>query len=105
MSLRPAVIRPRRAMVLAAGLGQRMQPLTRRLPKPLIRVGGKPLIDHMLDRLAAAQVQTAVVNVHYCAELLVAHLSNRRQPRIEISDERENLLGTGGGIAKALPRL
>ncbi len=101
--IRPAA--PRRAMVLAAGLGTRMRPLTDRLPKPLIRVGDKPLIDHTLDRLAAAEVDTAIVNVHYFADQLQRHLASRQHPRIIISDEREQLLGTGGGALKALPML
>ena len=98
-------VTPRRAMVLAAGLGTRMRPLTDRAPKPLIRVGGKALIDHTLDRLAAAEVDTAVVNVHYFADQLQRHLAMRQHPRIIISDERQQLLGTGGGALKALPML
>ncbi|HET7847980.1 MAG TPA: nucleotidyltransferase family protein [Pseudolabrys sp.] len=96
---------PRRAMVLAAGLGTRMRPLTAHKPKPLIEVAGKPLIDHGLDRLAEAGVETAVVNVHYLGDQIVRHLSARKKPRIEISDERRLLLGTGGGVIKALPLL
>ncbi len=94
--------RPDRAMVLAAGLGTRMRPLTDRVPKPLIRVAGRPLIDHVLDRLADARVETAVVNVHHFADQIERHLKDRRRPRIVISDEGEALLGTGGGVAKAL---
>jgi MurNAc alpha-1-phosphate uridylyltransferase len=89
------------AMVLAAGLGKRMRPLTASQPKPLVRVAGKPLIDHALDRLAAAGIARAVVNVHYLPDALVAHVRNRRQPAITISDEREQLLETGGGLVKA----
>jgi MurNAc alpha-1-phosphate uridylyltransferase len=96
---------PRSAMVLAAGLGTRMRPLTDTLPKPLVPVGGKPLIDHVLDRLAAVGVETAVVNVHYCADQIEQHLKPRRVPKIVISDEREAILGTGGGVAKSLPLL
>jgi len=96
---------PRSAMVLAAGLGERMRPLTDRLPKPLIAVGGKPLIDHVLDRLAAAGVERAVVNVHYLADLIERHLAGRMQPQIAISDERQELLDTGGGVVKALGAL
>ena len=96
---------PRRAMVLAAGLGTRMQPLTDRMPKPLVEVAGKPLIDHVLDRLAGAGVEGAVVNVHYKAEMIEKHLNGRAKPRITISDERGVLLGTGGGLVKALPHL
>jgi MurNAc alpha-1-phosphate uridylyltransferase len=92
-------------MVLAAGLGERMRPLTDRLPKPLIAVGGKPLIDHVLDRLAAAGVERAVVNVHYLADQIVSHLAGRTRPQIAISDERQDLLGTGGGVANALGTL
>ncbi len=96
---------PRRAMVLAAGLGTRMRPLTNRVPKPLIQVGGKALIDHALDRLAAAGVETAVVNIHHFADQLQRHLAERQRPEIVISDERQHLLGTGGGAVKALPLL
>jgi N-acetyl-alpha-D-muramate 1-phosphate uridylyltransferase len=100
---RPAV--PRAAMVLAAGNGIRMRPLTDRTPKPLIPVGGKPLLDNVLDRLAAIGVETAVVNVHHLADQIERHLAGRRAPRIVISDERANLLDTGGGVVKALPTL
>src|SRR5262249_45168769 len=96
------VTKPRTAMVLAAGLGERMRPLTDRLPKPLIPVAGKPLIDHVLDRLAATGVERAVVNVHYLADLIENHLKSRKTPRITISDERTKLLDTGGGVVKAL---
>ncbi|MFY9623458.1 MAG: nucleotidyltransferase family protein [Rhodoplanes sp.] len=96
---------PRRAMVLAAGLGTRMRFLTEARPKPLVAVGGKPLIDHVLDKLATAGVETAVVNVHYFADQIEQHLAGRRAPQIVISDERGGLLGTGGGVAKALPQL
>lgn len=96
---------PRTAMVLAAGLGTRMRPLTDAKPKPLVAVAGKPLIDHVLDRLAAAGVERAVVNVHYLAEQIETHLKTRTRPRIVISDERGLLLGTGGGVVKALPLL
>ena len=96
---------PRCAMVLAAGLGTRMRPLTDTMPKPLVKVAGKPLIDHVLDRLAEAGVEKAVVNVHHFADQLIGHLSQRARPRIAISDERGLLLGTGGGVRKALPEL
>jgi MurNAc alpha-1-phosphate uridylyltransferase len=96
---------PHTAMVLAAGLGTRMRPLTDRTPKPLVEVAGKPLIDHVLDRLAAVGVETAVVNVHYLADQIERHLAGRRAPRIVISDERDRLLDTGGGVVKALPLL
>jgi MurNAc alpha-1-phosphate uridylyltransferase len=96
---------PRNAMVLAAGLGVRMRPLTDNKPKPLVEVVGKALIDHVLDKLADAGVERAVVNVHYLAEQLERHLAARRRPRIVISDERSLLLGTGGGVVKALPLL
>src|SRR5215468_1046817 len=96
---------PRRAMVLAAGLGLRMRPLTDSTPKPLIVVGGKALIDHVLDRLAEVDVEMAVVNVHHFADQVEWHLAGRRAPRIVISDERNELLDTGGGVVKALPSL
>lgn len=91
--------------MLAAGIGRRMRPLSATVPKPLIEVSGRALIDHGLDRLVAAGVETAVVNVHYLPTLVEAHLARRRQPEIIISDEREQLLDTGGGIANALPLL
>ena len=93
------------AMVMAAGLGKRMRPLTASQPKPLVRVAGTPLIDHALDRLAEAGVAKAVVNVHYLADALEAHVKDRGAPAITISDERDALLETGGGMIKALPHL
>lgn len=97
---------PKTAMVLAAGLGTRMRPLTDDLPKALVKVGGKALIDHVLDRLAAGGVERAVVNVHWFADRLEAHLAGRgRGPEIVISDERAELLETGGGLKKARPLL
>lgn len=96
---------PKSAIVLAAGLGTRMRPHNGNIPKPLVPLGGKPLIDYALDRLADAGVERAVVNVHYLAEVLERHLALRARPQIVISDERGTLLGTGGGIANALPKL
>ncbi len=96
---------PDRAMVLAAGLGTRMKPLTEKLPKPLVRVAGRPLVDHVLDRLAEAGVATAVANVHHHADLLEDHLKTRAAPKIVISDERDRLLDSGGGVKKALGTL
>ena len=92
-------------MVLAAGLGTRMRPITDSTPKPLVKISGKPLIDHVLDRLDEAGVERAVVNVHHMADRIRNHLSQRRRPEIVISDERGELLGTGGGVKKALPEL
>lgn len=96
---------PAKAMVFAAGLGTRMRPLTERVPKALIKVAGKALIDHMLDRLTLAGVQTAIVNVHHLADQVEAHVATRAKPRIMISDERKMLLDQGGGIARVLPLL
>jgi MurNAc alpha-1-phosphate uridylyltransferase len=96
---------PKSAIVLAAGLGTRMRPYNGHVPKPLVTVGGRSLIDYGLDRLAEAGVERAVVNVHHLADAVERHLASRQRPRIIISDERESLLGTGGGIAKALPQL
>jgi MurNAc alpha-1-phosphate uridylyltransferase len=90
---------------MAAGLGTRMRPLTDNLPKPLVPVAGKPLIDYVLDKLAHAGVTTAVVNVHYFADQIEQHLAGRTSPKIVISDERPRLLGTGGGVVNALPQL
>jgi MurNAc alpha-1-phosphate uridylyltransferase len=92
-------------MLLAAGLGTRMRPLTDTMPKPMVKVGGKSLIDWTLDQLAVAGVPRAVVNIHHHAPMLAAHLSHRQTPAILISDETERLLDTGGGVAKALPLL
>jgi MurNAc alpha-1-phosphate uridylyltransferase len=97
---------PTTAMVLAAGLGTRMKPLTDDRPKALVEVDGRALIDHMLDRLAEAGVARAVVNVHAFADRLELHLARRRGgPRITVSDERARLLETGGGIRHARPLL
>jgi len=96
---------PRRAMVLAAGLGTRMRPLTDTMPKPLVKVAGRALLDHVLDRLAEAKVERAVVNVHHFAGQIVDHVATRIKPQIVISDERGMLLDTGGGVVKALPEL
>ncbi len=96
---------PRNAMVLAAGRGERMRPITETMPKPLVAVAGKPLIDHVLDRLADAGVERAIVNVHYLADQIESHVAARRKPAVVVSDERAELLDTGGGVAKALPLL
>ena len=93
------------AMIMAAGMGKRMRPLTAATPKPMVRVAGKPLIDHALDRLADAGVARAVVNVHYLADALEAHVLERPSPKVTISDERDQLLETGGGMIKAQPHL
>jgi len=92
-------------MVLAAGLGKRMRPITDTMPKPLVRVAGKTLLDWGLDSLADAGVAKAVVNVHYFPEQIVAHVAGRRQPAVTISDESDGLLDSAGGIVKALPEL
>jgi N-acetyl-alpha-D-muramate 1-phosphate uridylyltransferase len=98
-------VKPAKAMVLAAGLGLRMRPLTDRLPKPLVQVAGRPLLDHVLNKLGDAGVAEAVVNVHYLPDQIIAHVAGRTKPRVIISDERNQVLGTGGGIVKALPLL
>ena len=101
----PVLTAPKRAMVLAAGLGTRMRAFNGRIPKPLVKVGGKALIDYVLDRLAEQGVECAVVNVHHLADQIERHLAQRQHPQIVISDERNELLGTGGGVVKALPEL
>jgi N-acetyl-alpha-D-muramate 1-phosphate uridylyltransferase len=96
---------PKTAMVFAAGLGMRMRPITDSLPKPLVKVGGRTLIDHCLDRLAENGVERAIVNVHRHADQIETHLSYRRRPQILISDERAKLLDQGGAIKRALPAI
>jgi MurNAc alpha-1-phosphate uridylyltransferase len=90
-------------MILAAGLGTRMRPLTNNVPKPLVKVRGKALIDHVIDRLAAAKVELVIVNLHHHADLLKAHLAKRRDIEIRTSDETDRILGTGGGVFNVLP--
>ena len=92
-------------MVLAAGLGTRMRPLTDHRPKALVPVAGKALIDHVLDRLREAGVERVVVNVHHCADQMEAHLAHRRDMEVLISDERSGLLDSGGGIKHAADKL
>lgn len=93
------------AMLMAAGLGKRMRPLTATRPKPLVKVAGKALMDHALDRLAAGGIKTVVVNVHYLADTVEAHLRTRKDMDFRISDERSKLLETGGGLIHARPLL
>ena len=100
-----ATLMPTTAMVLAAGLGLRMRPLTLSTPKPLIKVGGRALIDRSLDTLAEAGIERAVVNVHHLGEQLIAHVAGRKAPEVIISDERAALLDSGGGVVKALAYL
>ena len=100
-----SAFRPRRAMVLAAGRGKRMRPITATTPKPLVEVLGRSLIDRVFDRLTEAGVETAVVNVHYLADLVEIHVGKRRDLAVVVSDERDLLLDTGGGVVKALPQL
>jgi N-acetyl-alpha-D-muramate 1-phosphate uridylyltransferase len=92
------------AMILAAGFGTRMRPITDHMPKPLVPLAGRPLLDHAIGRLVAAGVKRVVVNTHYKAEMIAAHLKERRDVAIELSHETE-LLDTGGGVKKALPLL
>jgi MurNAc alpha-1-phosphate uridylyltransferase len=100
----PDMTIPKTGMVLAAGLGKRMRPITDTIPKPLVPVHGRTLLDHAIDRLEAVGVETVVVNTHYLASQVTSHLAQRRSPRIEISPE-DDLLETGGGVLKALPLL
>ncbi len=94
---------PDQAIMLAAGLGKRMRPITDTIPKPLVRVAGKPLIDWGLDAVAQAGVANTIVNVHYLADKLIEYLGDRKQPHITISDERDLLLDSAGGIINVLP--
>ena len=96
---------PKTAMILAAGKGERLRPLTESIPKPLLPLAGRPLIDHVVERLIEAGVEKAVVNLHHLGEQVVAHLDKRKDIAIAYSDERDVLLGTGGGVAKALALL
>ena len=96
---------PSTAMVLAAGLGLRMRPITEKMPKPLVPVAGKALLDHVLDKLVAVGVEKTVINVHYLPDQIIQHVAGRTRPHIVISDERNEILGTGGGVVKALPLL
>lgn len=96
---------PDTAMVLAAGLGKRMRPITETIPKPLVPIAGRPLIDWGLDALHQAGVTKAVVNVHYLPDQLIEHLRHRRAPQIVISDERHALLDSGGGVVRALEQI
>ena len=108
LSLRPEIDAkvPDTAFVLAAGLGKRMRPLTATRPKPLVEVAGKALIDHVLDRLRAAGVRKIVVNAHYLADALEAHLKAKAQDfDLKLSDERRQLMETGGGLVQALPMI
>jgi N-acetyl-alpha-D-muramate 1-phosphate uridylyltransferase len=104
-SIKKMTVHPTKAMVLAAGLGVRMRPLTDKMPKPLVRVAGQPLLDHVLDKLGNAGVSEAVVNVHYLPDQIIEHTRARSRPRVIISDERDQVLGTGGAVVKALPLL
>jgi MurNAc alpha-1-phosphate uridylyltransferase len=96
---------PTTAMILGAGLGQRLRPLTDHLPKPLLQFAGRTVIDHALDKLVGAGIERVVVNVHHKAAMLRGHLVGRDSPAIAISDESDGLLDTGGGVARALPHL
>ena len=93
------------AMVLAAGLGTRLRPITDTMPKPLVPIAGRPMIDYGLDALAEAGVERAVVNVHHFADQMKAHLAGRSEPQIILSDETEQLMNSGGGLAKGLKLL
>ncbi|QOG06737.1 nucleotidyltransferase family protein [Aureimonas sp. OT7] len=102
---RQTMHRPKTAMILAAGIGKRMRPITATIPKPLVEVGGKALIDYGIEALLRNGVDHLVVNVHYLPDLVRAHMRKRRDVRVDISDESDALLESGGGIAKALPLL
>jgi UTP-glucose-1-phosphate uridylyltransferase len=93
-------VKPTKAMVLAAGFGLRMRPLTEKMPKPLVPVAGQPLLDHVLDKLGQAGVTDAVVNVHYLPDQIIAHVAGRKHPRVTISDERDQVLGTAAAWSR-----
>jgi N-acetyl-alpha-D-muramate 1-phosphate uridylyltransferase len=95
----------KQAMVLAAGLGTRMRPITDTIPKPLVKIAGKRMIDYALDALAEAGVERAVVNVHYLADQMIEHLGSYGRMEILISDERAQLMNSGGGLARGLKLL
>jgi MurNAc alpha-1-phosphate uridylyltransferase len=95
----------KQAMVLAAGLGTRMRPITATIPKPLVKIAGKPMIDYALNALAEAGVERAAINVHYLADQMLAHLQSYGRLKIIISDERDRLMNSGGGLAKGLKLL
>lgn len=95
----------KKAMVLAAGLGKRLRPITNTTPKPMVPIRGRPLLDYALDRLADDGVEEAVVNVHHLADQIIYHVKKREKPKVVISDERGELLETGGGVKKALALL
>lgn len=99
------IVLPQKGMVLAAGLGTRMRPLTNTTPKPLIKVGGHALLDHVLDWMSASGINDVTVNTHYLADQIESHVQRRTQPKIMLSSEASQLLETGGGITKALPWL
>jgi MurNAc alpha-1-phosphate uridylyltransferase len=108
LALRPGIVAsvPDTAFVMAAGLGKRMRPLTATRPKPLVEVAGKALIDHVVDRLRAAGIGKIVVNAHYLADALEAHLKTKAKDfDLQISDERKQLMETGGGLIQALPMI
>src|SRR3954464_15941487 len=98
-------VKPTKAMVLAAGFGLRMRPLTDKMPKPMVPVAGQPLLDHVLDKHPGGGVSEAVVNVHYLPDQIIDHTASRQHPRVAISDERDQVLGTDLRLVKALPLL
>jgi MurNAc alpha-1-phosphate uridylyltransferase len=95
--------KPKRGMIMAAGLGLRMRPLTNDRPKPLIEVDGRTLLDHAIDRLKHVGVTKILVNAHYKADMVIAHVKTRTDVEITIQDERDKILDTGGALKKALP--
>jgi len=95
-------IGPKKAMVLAAGLGRRLRPITNKLPKPLVKIANRTLLDHALDHLVASGVECAVINIHYLADQIREHLNSRKDLEIIISSEESDLLETGGGVKKAI---
>ena len=98
-------MRPKIAMILAAGFGKRLRPITDKTPKPMLKVAGRTLLDHSIDHLADFGIEKVVINIHHLGSLIEQHITRRTDVEVVISDESDELLETGGGVTKALPLL